>query len=264
MQDYVKAMKKRASELKKAIMEAMRISESYPDGRLRVSQTEKRVRYYQVLQKGDSSGSYITREKRDIIKILAQKDYTGRFLSEARRELSSLEKCIDLLEESDSDLTYTLLPDTRKQWVEPYLQTDEIYARHWQEQVFKTNGYATEAKIYETQKGEKVRSKSEAIIADILYGLRIPYRYEQALMLRDKTIRYPDFTLLKVKTRDVIYLEHFGLLDDEQYRAGCLNKLDEYRSNGIYPGKNLLITYESKENPLDIGGTRKMLKTILL
>lgn len=49
MQDYVKAMKKRESELKKAIMEAMRISEGFPEGRLRISQTEKRVRYYQVL-----------------------------------------------------------------------------------------------------------------------------------------------------------------------------------------------------------------------
>ena len=231
---------------------------------MRISQTEKRVRYYQVLQKGDSSGAYITHEKRDIIKKLAQKDYTRRFLVEARRELSNLEKCIGLLEDSDSDLTYTMLTDNRKQRVEPYLQTDEIYAKHWQEQAFKTNGYAPEAKIYETQKGEKVRSKSEAIIADILYGLEIPYRYEQALMLKNKTIRYPDFTLLKAKTRDVIYLEHFGLLDDEQYRAGCLKKLDDYRSNGIYPGKNLLITYESKENPLDIGGTRKMLKTLLL
>lgn len=219
---------------------------------MRISQTEKRVRYYQVLQKGDSSGAYITHEKRDIIKKLAQKDYTRRFLVEARRELSNLEKCIGLLEDSDSDLTYTMLTDNRKQRVEPYLQTDEIYAKHWQEQAFKTNGYAPEAKIYETQKGEKVRSKSEAIIADILYGLEIPYRYEQALMLKNKTIRYPDFTLLKAKTRDVIYLEHFGLLDDEQYRAGCLKKLDDYRSNGIYPGKNLLITYESKENPLDI------------
>ena len=76
-----------------------------------------------------------------------------------------------MLEESDADLSYQMLPETRKQWVEPYILTDELYAKRWEEQLFKTNTFAPEAKIYETKKGEKVRSKSEAIIADILSGL---------------------------------------------------------------------------------------------
>ena len=152
----------------------------------------------------------------------------------------------------------------RKQLVCPYIMTDELYAAQWQEKAYKSNPFNPEGKIYETRKGEMVRSKSEAIISDMLYELGIPYHYEQELVLKNKKIRYPDFTLLKEKTREVIYLEHFGLLDDEQYRISCMTKLDEYRGRGIYPGKNLLITYESTDNPLDIGGTRKMLKDIFL
>ncbi|MBQ9867283.1 MAG: hypothetical protein IJM34_09705 [Lachnospiraceae bacterium] len=264
MRDYVEKMKKRAADLEKAIDTAIRQSDGFPDGRLRISQSGRQVRYYQVLSNDNNSGEYITKDKRDIIKKLAQKDYSKQFITEARRELSILKQCIRMLEESDADLSYQMLPETRKQWVEPYILTDELYAKRWEEQVFKTNTFAPEAKIYETKKGEKVRSKSEAIIADILSGLGIPYHYEQALVLKDKSVKYPDFTLLRVRTGEVIYLEHLGLLDDEQYRIGCMKKLEEYRSSGIYPGKNLLITYESKETPLDISGTRKMLKNVLL
>ncbi|MBR5979194.1 MAG: ATPase, partial [Oscillospiraceae bacterium] len=61
---------------------------------------------------------------------------------------------------------------------------------------------------------------------------------------------------------DEIYLEHFGLMDDDEYRDNCFRKLDEYRINGIYPGKNLIMTFESSQNPLDIKGIRMMIKDI--
>jgi hypothetical protein len=73
---------------------------------------------------------------------------------------------------------------------------------------------------------------------------------------------YPDFTLLNTKTREEVYFEHFGLLDDEDYRGQALRKLNEYRRSGIFPGKNLLFSYETEDNPLDIKGVREMLKVI--
>ena len=53
-------------------------------------------------------------------------------------------------------------------------------------------------------------------------------------------------------------------MDDEDYRKENMYKLDLYRANGIYPGKNLIFTYETADNPLDINGIRRMLKDILL
>ncbi len=70
--------------------------------------------------------------------------------------------------------------------------------------------------------------------------------------------------MLKKRTGEVVYLEHFGFMDDEDYRKENMYKLDLYRANGIYPGKNLLFTYETADNPLDINGIRRMLKDILL
>ncbi len=139
-----------------------------------------------------------------------------------------------------------------------------LYAKEWQAEQFKPNPYMENMKIYDTRRGEKVRSKSEAILADILYGLGIPYHYEKPLYLGPEKIRYPDFTLLKINSRKEIFLEHFGMLDDEAYRNKSIFKLDEYRKHGIYLGKNLIFTYETENSPLDIKGIEKMLKDIIL
>ena len=54
-----------------------------------------------------------------------------------------------------------------------------------------------------TNNGEIVRSKSEKIIADLLFMLGIPYVYECPLDTPGGTI-YPDFTILDISTRDAL------------------------------------------------------------
>jgi hypothetical protein len=263
MKEYIKAIRERIIALDKAIKTAEQDRTDFPAGRLRVSETGNHVRYYHVEPSGDESGTYITRKNRNLAETLAQKDYNMRFLSRAHAELESLETCIHLIPESDSDEIYQTLDPRRRRLVTPYLIPDDLYAAEWRSQPYKTNPHMSESKLYDTNNGEKVRSKTEAILADMLLELGIPYRYEQALKLRGGTVRYPDFTLLRITTREEIYLEHFGLLDGQGYRDKCLHKLNEYRNSGIYPGKNLLITYESEGCPFDIKGTRKMLKDLL-
>lgn len=38
---------------------------------------------------------------------------------------------------------------------------------------------------------------------------------------------------------------------------------NDYRRSGIYPGKNLIFTYETDDSPLDIKGIKEMLKELL-
>ena len=90
MQEYVETMKKRASVLKKAIEAAEKDQKRFPEGRLRISKSGKQIRYYHVIPSGDSIGTYITRDKHEIVKVLAQKDYARRFISAAIKELSRL------------------------------------------------------------------------------------------------------------------------------------------------------------------------------
>ena len=56
---------------------------------------------------------------------------------------------------------------------------------------------------------------------------------------------YPDFTILKMPERREVYLEHFGMLDDESYLENVLCKISTYERSGIYPGVDLFVTYET-------------------
>jgi len=48
------------------------------------------------------------------------------------------------------------------------------------------------------------------------------------------------------------------------YRRRNLRKLNEYRRNGIYPGKNLIVTYEEDGSYLNVKEIREMVKEILI
>jgi hypothetical protein len=76
-------------------------------------------------------------------------------------------------------------------------------------------------------------------------------------------IVYPDFTLLKVCTREEIYWEHLGMMDDPNYVHKALNKINTYIRNGYIPGKNLLLTFESKAIPLNMRNVESQLRAIL-
>ena len=62
---------------------------------------------------------------------------------------------------------------------------------------------------------------------------------------------YPDFTLLNMRTRENIYWEHLGMMDDATYAENAIQKINTYMQNGIYVGKNLLLTFETRNNPIN-------------
>lgn len=81
-------------------------------------------------------------------------------------------------------------------------------------------------------KGEFMISKSEVIIANLLYARKIPYVYE-APISDDKgvTIR-PDFTL-EDDLGVTYYWEHLGMLSEDDYRSKWKLKQEWYERNGI-------------------------------
>lgn len=121
-----------------------------------------------------------------------------------------------------------------------------------------------EVPLHITERGERVRSKSEKILADKLFAMGIPYRYEYPLKMKGYGTIYPDFTILKVSSRTEVYLEHFGMMDDPQYCQKAVLKLQTYARNHIYPGKNLLVTFETLQTPLDMKSVEEMLRQFVL
>ena len=154
---------------------------------------------------------------------------------------------------------YQRLPVERQKLILPYILPEEQYVKEWESRVYKEKGFGADAPEIYTEKGERVRSKSEKILADKFKLMEIPYHYECPLRLSGYGIVYPDFTLLNKRTRQEYYLEHFGMMDDEKYSEKTVQKIETYQKNGIYPGEKLLLTYETSKKPLNIILVEQML-----
>lgn len=102
-------------------------------------------------------------------------------------------------------------------------------------------------RIYTTEKGDKVRSKSEVIIANTLYNKNIPYEYEKILITPNGKKMSPDFTI-QIHGKNY-YLEHIGMLNNERYSEKWLRKRKSYDE---FYKENLLTTYESPNLATDI------------
>lgn len=106
-------------------------------------------------------------------------------------------------------------------------------------------------RIYSTVKGDRVRSKSEVIIANLLAQNGISYEYEKKLEYEKGKWIEPDFTITLPDGRE-LYWEHLGMLGVESYDKRWLEKQDIY--DNYFSGK-LIVTYEGAtitDSALDI------------
>ena len=111
---------------------------------------------------------------------------------------------------------------------------------------------------YYTRKGLRVRSKSEVIIADILDELYVPFLYEKPLKLKTGIV-HPDFTLLNIKERREVYWEHFGMMDDIEYRNNAMMKIRNYEASGLYQYDSVIWTFETGSYPLNTKDIRRLI-----
>ncbi len=123
--------------------------------------------------------------------------------------------------------------------------------------------------------GLKLRTKGELNLYETLksYGLNV--RYEKRLTLIEKTLLqngkieikevevYPDFTII-FPDGFKIYWELNGLYDNPKYRRTQFDKINLYYDNDIYMPKNLIITMESENKPLDLITIRRIIEAQIL
>lgn len=122
--------------------------------------------------------------------------------------------------------------------------------RQWMTETYRTNPKMQDQLIHKTYAGIGVRSKSEVLIANALFANKIPFRYENYIKIQNVEL-YPDFTICHPVTGNIYYWEHFGMMDDEAYARKTASKITLYQSGGITPTVQLIMTFETKQNPLD-------------
>ena len=253
----VQQLRRRKQVLQQIIREKKSAVQNAPPGCMKFSCKKSGAEYY-WLQPGAEKYTYLSSKKRDLAAALAQKQYDRQILKAAGPELKLIEKLLKMYEPDAIDAAYSKSPAPRRCLINPVWPSDEEFREAWIKQESCMKGFAEDAPEYYTEKGERVRSKSEVIIADTLTRHGIPYRYEYPLNLRGLGSIHPDFIILNVRLRKEIIWEHFGMMDNERYAADAVNRFKWYQMNGYYPGDNFIFTMETKDNPISTSIVIKM------
>ena len=267
MSAFFEALQKRKQEYEE-IIKRTKPSAGKACERLRISKVRNNNKYYlRPAGSKQSEEKYCKSSEIERVKAAAQLDYEKRLYEIACRQL---ERILKFERDYDDDALvalYSGMAASRKQLIRPVIPDEETYANLWKAAEYTPKSFEEGTAGYLTENGEKVRSKSEKIIADRYLKLDIPYRYECPLRLIERNnvrIIYPDFTLLNKRTRQIYYHEHFGMMDNPAYCEKALKKLALYQNNGIYPGEKLLLTFETSGSPLDLQLLSEMITKYLL
>ena len=240
---------KEISEHQLAVEGALRKA---PAGLIHIVKSGTRIQFYLRENKSDRSGKYIRKSDTDTLQTFLQKSYLEKVLKLLEIERKNLEM---LLKKSDNITAkikriYSDLPEQIKCYINPIDMSDEEFASGWQSLRYIGKEIPDYVPVYETIRGERVRSKSELTIANMLAEKGIPYKYECPKTLLNGKVFYPDFTVLNVKEHKEVYWEHRGMMDDREYARQAVFKLKSLMKNGIILGDNLIITEETSANPL--------------
>ncbi len=258
------------SILRKAETEARRFLASAPEGAVYVSRNNGTFQY-RVRKNGESrNGKYLKKKDIALARALAQKDYCRRFVECAERvdrELSILEDretaCSASFMYTELAEAYLAMPAGKRELVEAYVLPGEAFVEKWLAAPGNILGFKEgTAEIY-AERGERVRSKSEKMIADKLFMLGVPYRYEDLVVFENGETVCPDFKILDVAERKEILFEHFGLMSDEDYQNRTVYKMELYNRNGYELGRDFLFTMETADKPLDMRCFERMIRARL-
>ena len=271
-----------------------------PAGVLNVSPHRGGFQYFRVTAKTGRKGEYIPEEKMSFASAIAQRDYDAKMLAEIQRLRAALEKCVVKYDVSIAENLYAQLHPARRSLVTPLVYPNEDFVEHWSAVKYAGREFDADGPVLMTARGERVRSKSEIIIADALFRRGIPYRYEfphelfagahetgtmrgaggpgggaragsrgaggtrAELRARDckRIVVYPDFTCMNVRTRKEFVWEHFGMIDVPEYCQNMASKMEMYLMNGFCLGKNFVMTTETHDRPLNSMMVEKILEQV--
>ena len=135
--------------------------------------------------------------------------------------------------------------------------------KSWAAEVYQGKEFQDNVPLIFTERGERVRSKSEKIMADYFFRNNIEYKYERPLLLKGYGTVYPDFTFLSRRTGEEIYWEHDGKMDDPTYARNAVKKIEAYENNNIFPGERLILTFETEYTILSTKTIEKLVEKYL-
>ena len=258
-QQFTEIVSRRVFWLEKVLGIKQESLKHAPSGSVRIVRKKRTNQFYLRENDKDLQGKYIPRSQYKLASALSQKVYDKKIVPALQKEIAYIKDFLKNYEEFNVASACQNLPVIRYKAAEPLTLSDSEYVEKWLAVEYRHKAFDPDTPLLFTENGERVRSKSEVIIADTLRGNGVPYRYEYPVLInrninksmkRDVVNFHPDFCCLNVRTRQVYYWEHFGKMDDPEYAKRAVEKISLYQANGYNLGKNLIITMETISCPM--------------
>ncbi len=264
MSDLKEELTMREQFLAKLAEEKAKAVSRAPEGTLRANLHGKSVQFYRRTKETGNNGKYLKVRESPIVRALAQKEYDRKILQSALREQELLAPLKVFYEfEMQAEAQYERISNLKRKEITPISLPPEEYAARWAAEPFTPLKMQENTQCFFSERGEAMRSKAEVIIANMLFGRGIPYRYESPLRLGGEIV-FPDFTILNVRRKKELFWEHMGLMDMEDYREKNLRKITRYEMSGYFPGESLILTFETAKQPLNLKLAEKMIEKYCL
>lgn len=276
-------------ELEKEIFLEERIlqrydSAKYPEDILICKTRRGKPRFF-IRKKNENKQLYIGQPDFKILKDMYQKQLNAEIAKVLKNNIYVMQKMVKRLYDYGVDSVAELLPaayiklrdvlesDAINEGSRDVMMTSDAWiskAAGKSSVVQSENSKDRKGLKHRTSFDLMVRSKNEMLIAEGIYASGLEFRYEKRLELVTENPDgynteplYPDFTI-KLSDGTLIYWEHLGMMDRPDYQRNNFEKMKKYLSNGIYPPKNLILTFDGDDMPFDNSATWRVIEGLLL
>jgi len=227
-------------------------SKSFPEGSLYCYSSRGTHNYCERIPKGGNR----KKEHRvgvgkdtERLRLLVRKEYVRKALPLIEKNVNNCRRflknynCVD--ENSVMQKFVQKYPELAS-----LIYNDGVDPVAWEQEYSQNKGFYSEDLKSLSADGTEMRSLGEIIIGARLKHYGIPHRYEAEIGHPD--IPYiPDFTIVRPRDGKVIYWEHLGKVNDEDYMKRNRRKFEVYEEYGIVPWDNLIISYSQSNGGIN-------------
>ena len=141
---------------------------------MRVSKHHKYPQYYHRTEENKqvhNNGKYIKKNEQELVWKLAQKTYDEKVLYLAERRFEQIKKLAEEYDDDEIENIYLMEHEARKKFVKPVEKSWEEKFQEWASEAYQGKEFKKDVPVIMTDRGERVRSKSEKIMADYFYDI---------------------------------------------------------------------------------------------
>ena len=248
------------------------LEEKLSSGEIPVLSASKKGLFYYLKDKSGKAGKrkYIRKNDRSLLRLITGHRYLQVKAKRLAHNIKILETAVQRIVDYDDPAIMDALPKSYASAIS-YLRDTES-----EKEIFQSENPKNRHMLAITSStGVKVRSKDELALYETLIEYDLTVYYEKKLSLEHRELKsdgtiqkttvdvYPDFTIV-LPDNSEIYWEISGMFGTAGYRQNQFQKFCDYYDNGIYMPKNLIITMEDPDKPLDIIAIRHIIESQIL